>query len=309
MKDSSIDRYKIPKKYQDLLRIGTCSWKYESWAGLIYQKGVNYAADAYLPEYARFFNSVEIDQWFWSLFPGGIRMPDAKSVQTYANSVPDDFIFTVKAPNSITLTHFYKQQPKSFAEFADKPNENFLSIKMLNLFLKTLEPMNAKLGPIMFQFEYLNRQKMSGVGEFLDRLDTFFKEAPEGYQYAIETRNKNYLTKDFFSFLKNHNLGFVFLDGYYMPPTSWIHDNFDTATCDFSIIRLHGPDRAGIEEATGGVWDKIVQPKDSGLESALNIVKANKMKKITTYVNVNNHYEGSAPITVQRFLEVLNKER
>jgi len=50
---------------KDCLRIGTCSWKYESWQGVVYsqKKGINY-----LQEYSRYFSTVEIDQWFWSLF-------------------------------------------------------------------------------------------------------------------------------------------------------------------------------------------------------------------------------------------------
>ena len=36
--------------------------------------------------------------------------------------------------------------------------------------------------------------------------------------YAVEIRNPNYLVPDFFDFLRLHELGFVYLDGYYMPP-------------------------------------------------------------------------------------------
>lgn len=47
------------------LHIGTCSWKYPSWRGLVYSDA---AQPDYLREYARQFEAVEIDQWFWSLF-------------------------------------------------------------------------------------------------------------------------------------------------------------------------------------------------------------------------------------------------
>ena len=89
------------------LRIGTCSWKYPSWEGLVYSaaKGINY-----LKEYANHYNTVEIDQWFWSLFEHEkIKLPKAAEVNEYRNSVSDDFRFTIKIPNSITLTHYYKK--------------------------------------------------------------------------------------------------------------------------------------------------------------------------------------------------------
>jgi uncharacterized protein YecE (DUF72 family) len=67
---------------------------------LIYRSGVKYAAGDYLPEYAKRFNTVKVDQWFWSLFPAGIRLPDPETAKEYAQSVPDDFVFTVSDDES-----------------------------------------------------------------------------------------------------------------------------------------------------------------------------------------------------------------
>jgi hypothetical protein len=61
----------------------------------------------------------------------------------------------------------------------------------------------------------------------------------------------------------------------------------------------------GIEKRTGGLWNDIVDPKDDGLEATASIVKENTRAGLTTIVNVNNHYEGCAPLTIQRLLRVL----
>ena len=45
---------------------------------------------------------MEVDQWFWSLFATGAKLPDVGTVKRYAESVPEGFTFSVKAPNSIT---------------------------------------------------------------------------------------------------------------------------------------------------------------------------------------------------------------
>jgi len=129
----------IPAPCRSFLRVGTCSWKYEGWKGLICRSGVQYAAGDYLTDCARHFNTVEVDQWFWSLFPAGIRLPDPETAREYAQSVPDDFLFTVKAPNSITLTHHYARQPASHVAFANRPNPDFLSVALLNRFLDAFE--------------------------------------------------------------------------------------------------------------------------------------------------------------------------
>lgn len=90
----------IPEKYQPYLRIVTCSWKYDSWKGLVYDPEKKYRPYDYLADYARYFNTVEIDQWFWSLFHQGAKLPDSDTVRAYTDSAPDDFVFTIKVPNS-----------------------------------------------------------------------------------------------------------------------------------------------------------------------------------------------------------------
>ncbi|UCE41655.1 MAG: DUF72 domain-containing protein [Candidatus Aminicenantes bacterium] len=295
----------IPEDYKPYLKIGTCSWKFDSWKGLFYDADKSYRPDDYLADYARHLRSVEIDQWFWSLFPGGIKLPDIGTVKTYADSVPEDFLFTVKAPNSLTLTHFYAKQPKKYAQYAGQANEHFLDNELLEKFLERLTLIERKLGPIMFQFEYLNKKKMPTKEMFFDKFHEFIIKAPKGYRYAIEIRNPNYLSPAFFRFLKDHDLGYVYLEGYYMPHIGEVYEKFQPATADFCIVRLHGGDRLEIETQTGGLWNRVISPKPEGLKAAAQIVRTNRRQNIVTFVNLNNHFEGSAPISAERFISAL----
>jgi len=288
-----------------LLRIGTCSWKYDSWKGLVYDSERVYGADDYLADYARHYSTVEIDQWFWSLFPGGVRLPDPAVVRRYAESVPDDFLFTVKAPNALTLTHPYARQPKDAGAVASQPNPQFLNPDLLAQVLERLRPLGGKLGSLMFQFEYLNRQKMPSRDAFLERLGAFLARAPQGIPYAVEIRNPNYISEPFFRLLEAHRVGYVYLEGYFMPPIRDVFERYRPAVGDHGVIRLHGPDRKGIEEQAGGTWNRIVTPHPEGIEAALAIYEANREHAIRTFVNVNNHFEGSAPLTILRLLERL----
>ncbi len=297
--------FEIPKEYQGKLRLGTCSWKYDSWKGLVYDEGRQYRSDDYLADYAKSLDSVEIDQWFWSLFPGTVRLPVPKTVRLYEKSVPDGFVFTVKAPNALTLTHFYGKQPAKHTAFAGQPNTHFLDNGLLDRFLDILSPLGKKLGPIMFQFEYLNKQKMPSKEVFFEKFGEFIAKAPKDFSYAVEIRNPNYLSPPLFDFLKSRGIGFVYLDGYYMPPIRGIFEKFTPGTAAFQVVRLHGGDRTEIEKQTGEIWNGIVDPKPEGLRSAAKIVRTNARKKVLTFVNLNNHYEGSAPLSIGRFLEVL----
>ncbi len=294
-------------KFSPYLRIGTCSWKYDSWKGLIYDPDRNYAPNDYLADYARRYNTVEIDQWFWSLFGAGATLPDPQTVAIYTESVPDDFLFTVKAPNSITLTHHYAKQSPKNQHLANKPNTHFLDVDLLARFLEILRPMGTRLGPVMFQFEYLNRKKMPSLEAFIKKLDEFFARAPKGYVYAVEIRNPNYLKPAWFEFLEEYSLSPVLIEGYYMPPVAEVVEMLNAVSGGTLIIRLMGPDRQKIEELTDGRWDRIVSAKDDSLESVARIVKGRIEQTRRVIVNVNNHYEGCAVLTIDKLVGMLGR--
>ena len=220
-----------------------------------------------------------------------------------AASVPDDFLFTVKAPNSITLTHYYSKQPKRYAEFAGQPNTNFLSVELLEQFLERLSPLGKKLGPIMFQFEYLNKKKMTTKEAFFDRIADFIAAAPKGFEYAIESRNPNYYSPAFFDFLQSHRVGFVYIEGYYMPPIFGIYDEYADQLTENVVIRLHGTDREGMEKRTGKDWSRIIEPRDAELAALADMVQDLRVRRRNIWLLVNNHYEGSAPLTMERIQE------
>ncbi|MCX8010835.1 MAG: DUF72 domain-containing protein [Ignavibacteria bacterium] len=281
------------------LRIGTCSWKYDSWRGLIYPVEGKFD---YLKEYSKHYSTVEIDQWFWSLHNGGkITLPKETVVEEYVKSVPKNFKFSIKVPNSITLTHFYR---KSKSEPLI-PNENFLSNKLFNSFLKSLKPMWNNLGPLMFQFEYLNKEKMSCKEEFQNKFESFISKCSRDFDYAIEIRNPNYLDKNYFQFLRENKITHVFLQGYYMPSIVDIYKKFENEFRNQVVIRLHGPDRKGIEEKSEGSWNKIIEAKDSELNDIVSMIQTLQSHKVNVYLNVNNHYEGSAPLTIQKITQLL----
>jgi uncharacterized protein YecE (DUF72 family) len=287
------------------LRIGTCSWKFPSWHGLVYSapRGINY-----LEEYARHYDTVEIDQWFWSLFgTDNIKLPRPADVAAYRDSVPDGFRFTVKVPNSITLTHLYRKVKTDPLV----PNPSFLSPSLFQTFLSLLDPLRDALGPLMFQFEYLNRQKMASQARFQERFEALSSQLPTSYQYGVEIRNGNYLNESYFEFLNRNGLSPVFLQGYWMPPVTDLYQRWRTLILqqEAVVIRLHGPDRQGIEKRTGKQWNQIVAPKDEELAAIAEMIDDLLDRGVDVYLNVNNHYEGSAPLTIGRIRQLLPESR
>ena len=280
------------------LIIGTCSWKYDSWKGIIYPQleEINY-----LKEYSKHYKSVEVDQWFWSLFKT-VKLPDKKTVDEYKKSVPKDFKFTIKVPNSITLTHYYNRGKSAPLQ----KNPHFMSVELFEEFLQTMKPIKNQIGSLIFQFEYLNKQKMSSLSEFQSHLHIFFTSLPADVPpMSIEIRNPNYLNTNYFRFLKDLDLANVFLQGYFMPPIVDIYNKYKEYITGQTIIRLHGPDRSGIEKISGENWNKIYIPRDEELKDIVEMIKDLKNRGVDVYLNVNNHYEGCAPMTIEKIVKLL----
>ena len=278
------------------MRIGTCSWKYDSWRGLVYP---DFGEFNYLDEYSRKYNTVEIDQWFWSLNKDKAILPKPNVVEEYNSFTPDDFRFTVKMPNSLTLTHYYK---------SSNQNPFFLSPDLMETFCDSIEPIWKKIGMLMFQFEYLNKQKMNSLSNFLKFFDDFLNSINLQLPIGIEIRNPNYLNSEYFSFLKQNKITPVFLQGYYMPSITEVYERYKHLINDQIVIRLHGYDRKGIEGKTNNFWDTIIEPKDNELKNIVSMLTDLQSKKVDIYMNVKNHYEGSAPLTIDKLKKYIQNK-
>ncbi|MCF7921192.1 MAG: DUF72 domain-containing protein [Candidatus Marinimicrobia bacterium] len=261
------------------------------------------APQNFLQEYARKYKSVEIDQWFWSLFGvDKIVLPKAEVVKEYVDSVPADFRFVVKAPNSLSLTHLYKHM--SSGKLVENPH--FLSPELYQTFLNSLSHMLPQIGAINLQFEYLNKLKMPVPQIFLERFVDFVKSIDKAVPLCIEIRNPNFLNSNYFQILSEHHVGHTFCHGYYMPDIQAVFERFSPLLQGTSIIRLLGADRQEIEKTTGKSWGRVVAPKDKEIPGIAAMVK--KMvdqSGMDIYLNVNNHYEGSAPVTIGKLLHYL----
>lgn len=117
-----------------------------------------------------------------------------------------------------------------------------------------------------------SRTKMPSIRAFLDKLHQFLSRVPGGFRYAIETRNQNYLSQVFFDFLKEHRLGYIFIEGYYMPHIGDVFAKHDAFTAGFSVLRLHGRNREGIEPQTGEAWNQIDEPQGQGMDATASIM-------------------------------------
>jgi uncharacterized protein YecE (DUF72 family) len=60
-----------------------------------------------------------------------------------------------------------------------------------------------------------------------------------------------------------------------------------------------------MEERSEGDWNRILSARDEELERIAMAILHLAAKVNDLYINVNNHYEGSAPLTIRRLQEVI----
>jgi uncharacterized protein YecE (DUF72 family) len=255
------------------LRIGTSAFTAAGWETAFYPAGLKPVE--YLTYYATKFNTVEVDSTFY-------RAPSVATVNGWERKTPPGFVLAAKVPQ--TITH-----EKILQDCYDD----------LKHFLETMDLMGDKLGPLLFQFGYFNKSAFKGGGDFMARLEPFLKKLPKGYKFAVEIRNKNWLSASFFDLLRAHGVAYALIDQAWMPRVSEIFERFDPITADFTYVRLLG-DRKGIDQQTK-IWDKVIVDRSKELMSWVNVCQRTVRRGVSTYVYVNNHYAGFAPATVEQF--------
>jgi uncharacterized protein YecE (DUF72 family) len=142
----------------------------------------------YLAFYGEHFHTVEVDSTFYAC-------PTARTVSNWASRTPEDFVFSVKVPQVIT-------HDKVLVDCAAD----------LKQFLDTMDILEKKLGPIVFQFPFLNRRAFRDRHEFLDTLIPFLRSLPDGYKFAIEIRNRTWLDAELANLLRDHRIALVLQD-------------------------------------------------------------------------------------------------
>ena len=155
-----------------LARLGTSSWTYPGWTGLVWDKDY---PDAQLSKhglaaYAQhpLFRAVSLDRAFY-------RPLSALQYAGYANQVGDDFRFTVKAPALVTDATVRSETGRAL-----QPNPAFLNAELaVREFVQpALQGLGPKLGALVFEISPLPRHLLANMPELLERLGAMLQALP-----------------------------------------------------------------------------------------------------------------------------------
>jgi uncharacterized protein YecE (DUF72 family) len=263
-----------------LLYTGTSSFTAKGWEKAFYPAGL--ATRDYLSYYATQFDALEIDATFYAI-------PAVSTVQCWNAKTPPGFLFALKAPQEITHERVLVDADAA-----------------MNEFLHATEPLGEKLGVILLQLPYFSKAAFRTSSEFLDRLKPFLGKLPAQPRFALELRNKSWLTAELFELLRKHKVALALIDHPLMPKPEELLAKGDPITADFTYVRWLG-DRKGIEERTK-VWDQTIVDRTQELQGWARVCRAFLRRSLHVFLFANNHYAGYAPDTVRLFEELLERE-
>ncbi|MEX2260664.1 MAG: DUF72 domain-containing protein [Bryobacteraceae bacterium] len=286
--------------------VGTSSWKYEGWLGLIYDPeryktrgkfSRRRFEDTCLAEFCGAFPTVSGDFAFY-------QFPSADFWQRLFSQVPPTFQFGFKVPEQITCPTF-----PAHARYRGRiglENPSFLDIGLLQeAFLRRLEPYRNQVGVLVFEFGAFLKRKYESVELFLADLDPFLKSLPQDFRYAVEIRNKEYLQRPYFDCLRSHNVAHVFNAWTRMPPLESQVEISDAYTADFIVCRAllrHGRTfEAAVKEFSP--YSHIVDPNPEARGALRELIDRALEKQRKGFIYVGNRLEGNSPLTIQEIVQ------
>ena len=289
------------------IRLGTSSWFFPGWRGLVYEgihpqtalskKGL--AAYAQIP----LLRTVSLDRTFYA------PITTVQYAQ-YAQQVPDHFSFVVKAPALVCDAVMRDEEGRGKV-----PNPHFLDpgIAAREFVVPCLEGLGAKAGPLVFQISPLPRSLVEEAHALIERLSVFFSALPGELGgrrplYALELRNAELLTPRLMKMLAGAGVRYCV----------GLHDRMPEAERqEAALAALDG-------EAPGDLvvrwnlhrgflyqaakqryepFDKLVD-EDPETRRTLARMAANAFKAgRKVWITANNKAEGSAPLSLVKLAE------
>ena len=234
------------------VRLGTQGWSYPDWVGPFYPPGAR--QEDYLPFYARVFDTVELDTTFY-------HPPRPSVARSWARNTPAGFTFAAKVPQRITHEARLSRMGEHMAEF-----------------VKALEPLGDKLGPLLVQMpaEFIRDEGTVGL------LDRFLAAAPSGTRLAVEFRDRSWHRSETTELLARHRAALAWTEWRELPRLAEI-------TTDFLYLRWLG-DRREIQR-----YDRVVVDRSSEFHAWEADVRRALPRVREIFGYFNNHWAGHSP--------------
>jgi uncharacterized protein YecE (DUF72 family) len=259
-----------------MIHVGIGGWTYEPWRGVFYPKGLAQARE--LEFASRAVTSIEINGTYYST-----QKPE--SFRKWAKETPDNFVFSVKAVRFATNRRVLAEAGPSINKFVSSG----------------ITELGKKLGPILWQFMPTKKFEAEDFGAFLAALP----KTQDGIKlrHAVEVRHESFVTKEFVTLARKHNVAVVLADSAKYPMIADV-------TADFVYVRL----QQAQEKIVTGYSPEIIKKwgerakawqAGGGVKDLPSLTEAPKARKRDVFVYMINGAKERAPAAAMALLKDL----
>jgi uncharacterized protein YecE (DUF72 family) len=185
------------------IHVGTSGYAYKEWKGKFYPEKIS--PKDMLRSYAEHLQTVEINNTFY-------HMPKESVLTSWAEQVPGDFVFALKAPQ--VITHLKRLRNVSGE---------------VEYLFRTLSVLGGRLGPVLFQFPKSFRADRAALQDLLGLISG---DTP----CAFEFRSPSWLDADILDLLRERRFSLCTADADENPASEVI------STAPWGYLRLRRSD-------------------------------------------------------------------
>ena len=314
---------RMGRRLDRLVYLGTSSWNFPGWRGLVYApvSGEKALAAEGLKAYAvhPIFRTVGIDRSFY-------RPLTAAQYAAFASQVPESFRFLVKAPQRVTDSVLRDERGRPTADNPDYLNAEAAEEQFL---VPVFEGLADKSGPLVFEFSPLAACALRQESDRNRRIDEIVRFLEE-----MKARSRKLFDKDVLiasemrsaRLLNRRYMGALRTSG--ARPVVSIHPRMPSVMRQLEALRFMdaGENEAGDWTLKGDVvvrWSLAADATYSGLkaqwapfdrirradilarEAVAALAERAVRSNVRAFVVANNKAEGCAPLTMRAIAESL----
>jgi len=294
------------------IRLGTSSWFFPGWRGLVYDRTYPQTALSKrgLAAYAQIplLRTVSLDRTFYAPIT-------TMQYAQYAAQVPDHFSFLVKAPALVCDAVIRGEDGRGRV-----PNPHFLdpAIAAREFIVPCLDGLGAKAGPLVFQVSRLPRSLVEEAATLIDRLAAFFAALPRELGkhhplYALELRDAELLTPRLMRMLAAADVRYCV----------GLHDRMPEVERQEAALKALDGDTPGdlvvrwnlhrgfLYEAARQRYepfDKLVDEDPETRHVLVRMVLGAHKARRKVWVTANNKAEGSAPLSLLKLADEIARD-
>lgn len=290
--------HELAGRLPSALFLGTSSWSFPGWAGIVYEREVSKSrlARSGLAAYAKhpLLRAVGIDRTYYAPIP-------AETFAEYAESVPQGFRFLVKAWSGCTAPR--RENEEGVLEV----NPGFLDAARAEseVIGPYVEGLGNRAGVLLFQFPPLGAAHTREPGRFAARLARFLGALPRGAVYAVELRDRSLLCDAYVDALRDGGARHCLNLHPRMPDIDEQRDIAGDTVGAPLVVRWMLHAGLGYEGAVRRYepFSRIVDEDPRSRDAVARACTEHLRRGEEAVVVANNKAEGSAPLTIARLAE------